>query len=152
MASTAVQARTGAQLAQYGTGTSPAQLCSHIISALEPHVLQPAAETLELRGYFETVAYKIESIASIEDDGVSGTPAEVIEQTALLFCQHDADGDGLLSPEEFGRLIELISSQTGESYLPEHVERVFRQCDIDANGFIDFNELLLLPRPPTRPK
>lgn len=77
------------------------------------------------------------------DDGISTSSDEDIEQTALLFCHYDQDGDGLLNASEFAAVAELVAGKTGQSFSSEHIERCFRKADIDANGVIDLNELLL---------
>ncbi len=139
--------RNGMSFSNYAvaTGADAEVITRRIVNALERRVLHD--KNVELRGYFEKVAAKTTSPlggASPEEDGISGASDEDIEQTALLLCHHDYDGDGLLSPTEFSAVIELVAAQSGASYTSDHIERTFSQCDIDRSGFIDLNELLLL--------
>ena len=124
----------------------PQLLRSRVLGALERRVLSP--NTAELRTYFETVISATTSPfgGGPEDDGVSGASDEDIEQTCLILCHHDADGDGKLSPTEFAAVIDLTANQGGIQYAVDHVERTFQQADIDGSGFIDLNELILLRR------
>ena len=93
----------------------------------------------------------IEQIASPylgagDNDAVSGSSDDDLEQTALLLCHYDADGDGVLSSAEFSALATLVAGQTGQSFAEEHVGRCFLQADVDGSGAIDLNELLLYRR------
>ena len=118
-----------------------------VMGALERSVLHK--ENPELRDYFAQVISATTSVLGgvrPEEDGISGASDDELEQSALLLCHHDTDGDGLLAPSEFAAVIELVTSQSGSNYTPEHVEGTFAQCDIDRSGFIDLNELLLLRR------
>lgn len=140
-------ARRGMSFSNYevATGADAKVVTRRIMIALERRVLND--KNVELRGYFEQVAAKTTSPlggASAEEDGISGASDEDIEQTALLLCHHDSDGDGLLSPTEFSALLELVSAQVGTSYTSAHIDQKFSQYDIDRSGFIDLNELLLL--------
>ena len=131
---------------QFYDSAITAELVSRrVMGALEKRVL--SAKSVELRGYFQNLAASITSPLDggpPEEDGITGASDEEIEQTALLLCHHDGDGDGLLAPAEFAAVIELVASQAGVEYSPDHIEKTFAQCDIDRSGFIDLNELLLL--------
>lgn len=118
-----------------------------LIRALEPRVLQPPDATAELRSYFCTVALAAES-AHGGEDGFSGTSDEELEQAALLFAHFDADSDGLLSRDEFIALLGLVSAKAGTNYEHEHLVGMFADADIDRNGVLDLNELLVLLRGP----
>lgn len=135
---------SSAGLREYGADVSAGAVAARIMSALERKVLQPPAATALLRGYFDKMIEAIETAYSAGDDGVSAAPLDELEQTALLFAHYDADGDGLLSRDEFADLIELVSSQTGQPYSSEHVDKVFRMTKRNGSDSIDFNELLLL--------
>ena len=116
-----------------------------IMHALEQRVLHDGNP--ELREYFTVVANMTTSpLGGVrqEEDGISGAADGEIEQAALLLCHHDADGDGLLSDNEFFHLIQLVASQTGETYSDDHLATAFMQADLDRSGFIDLNELLCL--------
>ena len=107
------------------------------IQAVAPH-------NKELRSYFDTL---IEQCASPftgagDDDAISSSSDEELEQMALLFCKFDRDGDGLLNSDEFAAVVELVVGQTGQQFTHEHVVRCFHDCDVDASGAVDFNELL----------
>lgn len=134
------------QLASYGQGISPAEVRHRVLRALERRVLSGNKE--ELRGYFEVVIAQIASpfAGAGEDDAISSSSDEDIEQTALVFCHYDLDGDGLLSLSEFMALAQLAEGETGQTFSDEHVERCFQKADVDANGVIDFNELMLYSR------
>ena len=132
-----------AALALYGSKLSQAEVRQRIFQTLERRVL--SGHNKELRGYFEVVVENMASpfLGSGEDDALTTTSDEDLEQTCLLFCHFDADGDGLLCHEEFAALVDLTAAQTGQSFAAEYVDRVFRQCDVDGNGYVDLNELLL---------
>ena len=61
-------------------------------------------------------------------------------------ADYDGDGDGVLSHAEFAALAELVGGQTGQTFSPEHIDKCFRQADVDGSGYIDLNELLLYRR------
>ena len=67
---------------------------------------------------------------------------------ALLFAHFDADSDGLLSRDEFVALLGLVSAKAGTNYEHEHLIGMFADADIDRNGVLDLNELLVLLRGP----
>ena len=114
-----------------------------VIGALEQRVL--TRHNKELRGYFERVVEQCASpfAGTGEDDAISASSNADIEQTALLLCHHDADGDGLLSREEFSSIVDLVAGQTGQRFTAEHVDRCFLEADADGSGTVDLNELLL---------
>ena len=113
-----------------------------IFSALEMHVLGP--HNKELRSYFDTLVEQCASpfTGAGDDDAISSSSDEELEQMALLFCKFDRDGDGLLNSDEFAAVVELVVGQTGQQFTHEHVVRCFHDCDVDASGAVDFNELL----------
>ena len=127
----------------YGEQVTEAEVTSRILGALEHRVLTPANP--ELRGYFAMAATRTTSPfgGTGDDDAISKASDQDIEQTALLFCHYDADGDGVLNYDEFAAVVELVSAQTGMSLSGEHVDRCFRTADVDSSGGIDLNELLL---------
>ena len=116
-----------------------------LISVLERRVLND--RTSELRDYFALVCSQMHSLSiSGAEEALSATMEEDLEQLALLFAHYDLDSDGVLSREEFAALMQLIAEKDsgGALYGDEHVDRLFRDFDVDANHVIDFNELLLL--------
>ena len=133
----------GGRFSSFGDGLTPEVLHRRVMTALERRVLDPT--TNELRGYFDSVCAATTSpFSDAALDAISGASDEDLEQTALLLCHHDLDGDGKLSPTEFAAVIELTASQTGVHYDADHVEKTFRSADVDLSGFVDLNELLLL--------
>mmetsp|Transcript_36133 Transcript_36133/g.95222 ORF Transcript_36133/g.95222 Transcript_36133/m.95222 type:complete len:142 (-) Transcript_36133:90-515(-) len=129
----------------YGDTINPEVIARRVMTALQARVLHSSNQ--ELHAYFDKVVQATTSPlggAPPEEDGISNTSNKDIEQCALLLCHHDADGDGLLAPAEFAAVIELIASQTGATYSPQHIEKIFSESDIDRSGFIDLNELCLL--------
>jgi hypothetical protein len=133
-----------ASFVDYGNESSHELVRRRVLRALERRVLTP--DTPELRDYFERAIGAMSSLYdhSADVDGVSRASDADLEQTALLLCHHDVDGDGLLSPAEFAAIVDLTSSQTGEAFDADHVAIVFRNADVDESGAIDLNELLLL--------
>ena len=140
------RAAPSAALATYGSRLSTTEVRRRLVRTLERNVL--SRQTPELRGYFELVADQMASpfLGNGEDDAVSTTSDDELEQVCLLFCHFDADGDGLLNREEFAALTELVGAQTAQTFSAEYIDRTFLSCDIDGNGFIDLNELLLYTR------
>ena len=98
-----------------------------------------------LTAYFDVALSRVESNWA-GDDGFHGTNDATLEQTALLLMHFDADGDGALSPAEFAALIGMVSAKTGQTFVADDVDKMFRDADIDRNGYVDLNELLLLGR------
>ncbi|MEV4894761.1 EF-hand domain-containing protein [Nonomuraea sp. NPDC050547] len=49
----------------------------------------------------------------------------------------DADNDGLISPEEFVRLMEIM----GQPVTLERAEEAVKQLDLDGDGLINVREL-----------
>ena len=133
-----------APFAAYGHLLTRDEVRARLFRALEANVLGP--HNLELRGYYERVVEQLASPFSGagEDDAISGCSDDDLEQSAVLFCHHDSDGDGLLSRDEFVAVIDMVASQTGQSFTAEHVDHCFQQADVDRSGAIDLNELLLL--------
>ena len=118
-----------------------------LLRALEPNVLQPPEATAELRAYFCTVALAVQSAgAAGVDNAFVGTDDVELEQAALLFAHFDADGDGLLSRDEFVALLGLVAAKAGHAYSHEHLAAMFTEADLDCNEVLDLNELLLLLR------
>ena len=136
----------GSMQEDYGNLLTESEVRQRILRVLGRRVLH--AHNRELAGYFEMMAAQCSSpfSGSGETDAISGTSDEDLEQTALLLCHHDADGDGLLSRKEFASLVELVASQTGQAFSAEHVERCFRVADVDDSGALDLNEVLLYAR------
>lgn len=99
----------------------------------------------DLRTYFDVLVEQCASplYGAGDDDAISRSSDEDLEQMALLFCKLDADGDGLLNREEFSSVVDLVAAQTGQQYTAVHVERCYNDADVDGSGLIDLNELLL---------
>jgi hypothetical protein len=101
---------------------------------------------LDLRNYFSNVVWQMQSLtAGGAENGMTMSTEEDLEQMALLFMHYDVDSDGVLNRDEFRELMRLVASKSGQqSYTDDHIDKLFRQYDIDANEQIDLNELLLL--------
>ena len=117
---------------------------SRLMAALERRVL--SERTVELRDYFMLVCRQMKSLSATGgEEALSATTEEDLEQLALLFAHYDMDSDGVLSRDEFTALLQLIAQKdAGAPYSREHIEKLFRDFDVDSNELIDFNELLLL--------
>ena len=130
-------------LAAYGSVVTPEEIKARLFKALEINILGP--HNIELYGYFETMAEQIASpyLGAGEDDAISTSSDDDLEQTALLFCHHDADGDGVLNHDEFSAVIDMVAARTGMAVSDEHIDKIFAEADVDGSGVIDFNELCL---------
>ena len=132
------------QLSSTSLATGPEARQRRVMRTLERRVLSGRSMP-ELRDYFSLVVGQMSSLSSGGvEDGVALTTEEDLEQMALLFAQHDIDQDGVLSRTEYAELLQLIASRCGPPYSDDHIERLFLQFDLDANGVIDLNELLLM--------
>lgn len=58
------------------------------------------------------------------------------------------DSDGLLSRAEFFGLLGLVAAKAGHAYSEEHLTAMFAEADINRDGALDLNELLILLRAP----
>ena len=83
-----------------------------------------------------------------QQDGFSSTTDDELEQAALLFAHFDMDSDGLLSRAEFFGLLGLVAAKAGHTYSEEHLTAMFAEADINRDGALDLNELLILLRAP----
>eukprot|EP00760_Papus_ankaliazontas_P028455 PhM_4_TR3720/c0_g1_i1/m.66238/K02183/CALM; calmodulin len=66
-----------------------------------------------------------------------------VEQIAELreaFALFDKDGNGFISSEELGAVMQSV----GQPLTPEEVQAMLGEADIDRNGTIDFPEFLSL--------
>jgi hypothetical protein len=137
---------TAGSFNRYGRHITAEEVHRRVMGALERRVL--TATNQELRKYFQAVVDQTGSplTGSGQDDAISSASDEDLEQTSLLLCHYDADGDGLLSRDEFAALVSLAGGHSGQEFSPEHVERCFAQADVDLSGAIDLNELLLYVR------
>ena len=57
----------------------------------------------------------------------------------VQFQTWDKNGDGVLSREE---IYEGYKQSMGEYKAMEEVDKIMECCDLDGNGFIDYNEFL----------
>ena len=130
-------------IAAYGQVLSREEVHARVFGALDRRVLGP--HNAELRAYFERCFEQCASPfgGTGQDDAISSSSDDDIEQTALLFCHHDTDGDGVLSRDEFAAVVDMVAGTTGQRFTVEHVDRCFQQADVDGSGAIDLNELLL---------
>ena len=71
-------------------------------------------------------------------------PCAPVEVERSRGSQHP--GDGLLSRDEFVALLGLVAAKAGHTYTHEHLASMFTEADLDCNGVLDLNELLLLLR------
>ena len=76
------------------------------------------------------------TLASLSSDHLSCALA--------LYERFDADGDGRLQPDEFARLLGLISRQNGVRFSTKEVDRLFETADLANAGSLDVLEVLLL--------
>ena len=67
---------------------------------------------------------------------------EEVDQLEALFKECDINGDGVVDFEEFRRVMDLLSGQTGKKYNYLQLKAMFRLADLDNSGSIDFNEFL----------
>ena len=58
--------------------------------------------------------------------------------------RHDHDRRGALSPRSFGAVVGKLALADGHKYSPEELEGLMRRADLDADGEVDFHELLKL--------
>lgn len=77
----------------------------------------------------------------LETDGLS--PVE-IERAAAAFRRHDADRRGVLSPRSFGAVVGKLAKADGHEYTDDELAGLLRRADLDADGEVDFHELLQL--------
>ena len=63
-------------------------------------------------------------------------PEEIAVYMSRLFAMGDANGDGVLEPDEFRRLLEL----SGFSFTANEIEKLFNAVDTNADGVIEYEE------------
>jgi Ca2+-binding EF-hand superfamily protein len=76
------------------------------------------------------------ALAALSSDHLSSALA--------LYERFDADGDGRLQPDEFARLLGLISRQNGVRFSTKEVDCLFETADLANAGSLDVLEVLLL--------
>jgi len=70
---------------------------------------------------------------------LSEVPAEMLERyLAKLFAVADANGDGVLQPHEFKRLLEM----SGFNFSPETVAKLMNAADVNHDGVIEYDEFI----------
>ena len=109
-------------------------------------LLSRSDQKLELREYFTMMMQRITS-TSMSENAFPATSDEHLKQFALIFAHCDEDSDGVLSPSELELLLKLVSKHSGVCvHAPENIELVMREADVDGNGHLDLNEVLLMYR------
>merc|ERR1719486_329946 len=80
---------------------------------------------------------KAPSASSMPD--LADVPDEMLERYfAKLFAVADTNGDGVLQPEEFKRLLEL----SGFNFSPETVATLMDAADVNHDGVIEYEEFI----------
>ena len=77
----------------------------------------------------------------LEEDGLS---KDDVERAANAFRRHDADRRGALSPRSFGLVVGKLALADGHKYTDDELAGLMRRADLDADGEVDFYELLKL--------
>ena len=132
------RAAPSAALATYGSRLSTTEVRRRLVRTLERNVL--SRQTPELRGYFELVADQMASpfLGNGEDDAVSTTSDDELEQVCLLFCHFDADGDGLRDFEDPDSdddgILDLMECPNSEKCLDTDFDSVPDYLDTDSDG------------------
>ena len=65
-------------------------------------------------------------------------PEEIAVYMSRLFAMGDANGDGVLEPDEFRRLLEL----SGFRFTANDIEKLFNAADTNADGVIEYEEFI----------
>ena len=66
--------------------------------------------------------------------------AEDIQQYREIFDIFDETGDGNISNDEIGKVMQGL----GENPTPERIDALVKQIDYDGNGEVDFDEFVCL--------
>ena len=70
---------------------------------------------------------------------LSDVPPAMLERYfAKLFAVADVNGDGVLSPAEFKRLLEL----SGFNFPPETIRELLNAADVNHDGVIEYDEFV----------
>ena len=77
----------------------------------------------------------------LEADGLT---RDEIQRAAAAFRRHDHDRRGALSPRSFGLVVGKLALADGHRYTESELSGLLRRADLDADGEVDFHELLQL--------
>lgn len=80
-------------------------------------------------------------LGDLEADGLT---KEDVERAVQAFKRHDADRNGTLSPRSFTLVVDKLAQAEGHKYSERELDSLLRRADLDADGKIDFHELLKL--------
>nr|XP_022332322.1 calmodulin-beta-like [Crassostrea virginica] len=69
-------------------------------------------------------------------------PEETLQEWREAFCMFDKNGDDLISAGELGTVMRNLGFNPSE----EDVRKMISDVDIDANGFVDFQEFVSMMR------
>lgn len=84
---------------------------------------QSGSGRIEFQDFLKLYAEKIKETITKED-------------VCRYFAMFDRNGDGLIDPKEFKRVMTTM----GEPLTNEEVEFIISEADKDLNGYIDYNE------------
>jgi len=66
-----------------------------------------------------------------------------VEQYMVYFEMFDTNKNGVIDPDEFANVVRKCAKLPGHVELPEaRLKQLWKQCDVDKNGRIDFEEFL----------
>ena len=88
---------------------------------------------------------RLDALKSLLSDlDTEGLSAADIERATAAFRRHDHDRRGALSPRSFSLVVQKLALADGHTYTEEELSGLLRRADLDADGDVDFHELLQL--------
>ena len=88
---------------------------------------------------------RLDALKSLLSDlDTEGLSAADIERATAAFRRHDHDRRGALSPRSFSLVVQKLAAADGHTYTEEELSGLLRRADLDADGDVDFHELLQL--------